>query len=54
MLSGLFNLWFKGANKNQMKSEPKQKKTKYENIEEAKYTEIKPEEEKEKLNDNDN
>ncbi len=49
LLRGVLSFLFKPQNGNRVKNETSQKKSKYENIEEAKYTEIKSDADKEKL-----
>ncbi len=43
---------FKNKTENKIRNESEPNKSKYKNIEEAKYTEIKTKDEKEKLNNN--
>lgn len=50
LLRGVLSFLFRAQNGNRVKNDVSQKKSKYENIEEAKYTEIKSDNAKEKLN----
>lgn len=52
LLRGVLSFLFKPQSGNRVKNNISKKKSKYENIEEAKYTEIKSDDEKEKLDSN--